>query len=225
MVRPLGPVTFTDPRSPRLPQEPDVTSHSTRAVLPLALVAGTVVLAVSGCGGSAATAPTPTNGDAPTVTATPSAATPVATGSDTPSSAADGACRVADLRIRYADAEGGGGAGSVTGALTFTSTGSTVCTLAGFPGVSYVGGGDTQVGQAATRTGDPVRTRTLAPGTSVEAVVRRTQPRNYGEQCEEAPVDGFRVYPPGSTESAFVAFRTTGCRSADAPLLRVGPVG
>lgn len=130
-----------------------------------------------------------------------------------------------DLRLRYADDEGGAGAGSVAGTLTFTNTGTAACTLTGFPGVSYVGGGNgKQVGQAATRTGDAVRTRTLAPGRSVTAAARRTQPGNYGAECQETEVDGFRVYPPESTESAFVAFKTTGCKSTSAPLLQVGPV-
>ena len=89
---------------------------------------------------------------------------------------------------------------------------------AGFPGVSYVGGGNgTQVGQAATRTDDAVKTRTLAPGKSAKAALRRTQPGNYGDDCRQTKVDGFRVYPPGSTESAFVAFTTTGLQEHERP--------
>jgi hypothetical protein len=208
------------------------------SALPLALVAGTVVLTVAACGGNggSGTGPTATS-PAPSTTAaapstststgptTPAASSP-ATSSASPVGGGSGTrCAVGALRIRYADDEGGGGAGSVTGTFTFTNTGSTACTLAGFPGVSYVGGGNgTQVGQPATRTGDAVRTRTLEPGRSVKAALRRTQPRNYGDACQEAKVDGFRVYPPDSTESAFVAFKTTGFRSTDAPLLQIAPV-
>jgi uncharacterized protein DUF4232 len=208
------------------------------AVLPLALVAGAMVLTAAACGQNggqapAPTSPTPTAASAATssaasttsTTSTAATATPTA-GTGTPTNEAGGdRCTVGSLRIRYADDVGSAGAGSVSGTFTFTNTGSTSCTLAGFPGVSYVGaGGGTQVGQAATRTGDPVKVRTLAPGKSVKAALRRTQPGNYGDACQETKVDGFRVYPPDSTESAVVSFPTTGCKSTSAPLLQVGPV-
>lgn len=195
------------------------------AVLPLAIVAGAMVLTAAACGAGGET-------PASSSPATPgrssggsgTSATPSATASGTPSAgAASAGCAVGNLRIRYADEVGSAGAGSVSGTFTFTNTGTTRCTLAGFPGVSYVSGG-TQVGQAATRTDDAVRTRTLAPQQSVRAALRRTQPRGYGEECRETEVDGFRVFPPGSTEPALVAFPTTGCASTSAPLLQVGPV-
>ncbi|GAA3549309.1 hypothetical protein GCM10022197_00150 [Microlunatus spumicola] len=214
---------------------------SSPAALPLALVAGTMVVTVAACGGSTAQAPTatspavatssvvaPTTSTAP---ATSAAASPTSGSSSTPSGSPGGSgsgsgCGVGSLKITYANDTGGGGAGSVAGALTFRNTGSTACTLSGFPGVSFVGGGNgTQVGQAATRTDGAVKERTLEPGKAVKAALRRTQPGNYGDDCGQTKVDGFRVFPPGSTESAFVAFPTTGCRSADVPLLQVGPVG
>jgi len=61
-------------------------------------------------------------------------------------------------------------------------------------------------------------------GKSVKAALRRTQPGMYGDDCQQTKVDGFRVYPPESTGSAFVAFKTTGCKSTSVPLLQVGPV-
>lgn len=207
-----------------------MTAYSTHAVLPLALAAGTLVLTVAACGGGPATTPSPSAAGGPTVTVT---ATPTPTQAASASSsasataAADGTgCAVADLKITYANDTGGGGAGSVAGALTFTNTGSAACTLRGFPGVSFVSGQNgTQVGQPATRTDGAVKTRTVAPGKSVEAALRRTQPGMYGDDCQQATVAGFRVYPPGSTGSAFVAFKTTGCKNVSVPLLQVGPVG
>lgn len=225
-----------------------MTAHPAPTVL--ALVAGAIVLTVAACGGTGDQTPSSTSpaGSSDSATASssnaaPSNATPSSTapsnaapsstapsgtssGSPTSGTGAGGSsCAVGGLRIRYADDRGGAGAGSVQGAFTFTNTGSTACTLAGFPGVSYVGGGNgTQVGEPATRTGDAVKTKTLAPGTSVKTALRRTQPRNYDAECQQTKVDGFRVYPPDSTGSTFVAFKTTGCRSTSAPLLQVGPV-
>ncbi|SEQ84945.1 DUF4232 domain-containing protein [Microlunatus flavus] len=208
----------------------------TSAAVPLALVAGAVLLTAGACGtgsdqGGAGAAPTVTV----TTTATPSAAAsspdaPPATSSPRATSpsgggSGDGTCATSALRVAYADDPGGAGAGSVNGTLTFTNTGSAPCTLRGFPGVSFVGGGNgTQVGQAATRTDDSVTTKTVKGGGSVEAALRRSQPGNYGSSCDQTKVDGFRVYPPGSTEAVFVTFPTTGCRSTSAALLQVGPV-
>ncbi len=217
------------------------THRSPVTVLPLALVAGTVLLAVAACGGDAEQTPSsagptgaattaasaaPTSSSTSTSTTASTTAAAPSSGGPTSGSGAGAVCSVKTLKITYADDKGGGGAGSVVGALTFTNTGSSACTLAGFPGVSYVGGGNgTQVGQPATRTDDAVRMRTLEPGRRVKAVLRRTQPGNYGDDCRQTKVDGFRVYPPSSTDAAFVAFRTTGCKSTTAPLLQVGPVG
>lgn len=210
-----------------------MTGPSSHAVVPLALVAGTMVLTAAACGGSTGQTPTPSPAEpTATVTATATATettTAGPTASPTSTTSAGGGssttCATGDLRIRYADDQGGAGAGSVMGTFTFTNTGTASCTLRGFPGVSYVGGGNgTQVGEPATRTGDAVSTRTVAAGKSVTAALRRSQPENYGSQCQQAPVDGFRVYPPGSTTAAFVTFKTTGCKSTDAPLLQVAPV-
>lgn len=205
-----------------------MSAYSTHAVVPLAVAAGTMVLAAAACGG--ATGQSPSGEPTATVTATATATETVtasASPASTPSNAGggSGACPVSGLRITYADDEGGAGAGSVTGTLTFTNTGSAACTLRGFPGVSYVAGAaGTQVGQPATRTGDPVKTRTLAPGKRVTAALRRSQAGNYGDECSATKVDGLRVYPPDSTESFVVAFKTTGCKNPSAPLLQVGPV-
>ena len=210
-----------------------MTAYSTHAVLPLALVAGALVLTVAACGADAASSPSPSSAGQPTVTVTATASAPgsaTPTISSTPdggsSASAGGArCAVAGLKITYKNDTGGGGAGSVSGALTFTNTGSSACTLRGFPGVSFVrGAAGTQVGQPATRTDGAVKTKTIAPGASVKAALRRSQPGNYGDDCQQTKVDGFRVYPPDSTEAAFVAFTTTGCKNTDVPLLQVGPV-
>ena len=208
--------------------------RSTHAARPLALAAGGMVLAVAACSGSVGQAPSPSSEPTATVTTT---ATQTATASATATSSVSASptgsatpggtamCDVRNLLMRYADDRGGGGAGSVMGTFTLTNRGSESCTLRGFPGVSYVGGdAGTQVGAAATRTDDEVTTKTIAPGKAATVALRRTQPGNYGSDCHQAAVTGFRVYPPESTRSGFVRFTTTGCKSTKAPLLQVGPV-
>ena len=219
-----------------------MTPPASPATRPLALLAAGLVLATAACGTSSdqgGASPAPTVTVTETASAPPSSPTGVpATSSPRASSATlspgpgtgggsggSGTCTYDDLSVRYADDPGGAGAGNVNGTFTFTNRSSEPCSLRGFPGVSYVaraGGG--QVGQAATRTDDEVVTKTLKAGGSVKASLRRSQPRNYGDACDETDVKGFKVYAPGETGAFFVTFETTGCKSADAPLLQVGPV-
>lgn len=213
-----------------------MSHRSSPAARPLALVAAGLVLATAACGGSSdqggsSSAPTVTVTAAPSASASrppgvPATSSPrVSAGTLTPRPGGSGSCTSDDLRVRYADDAGGAGAGNVNGTFTFTNRSSEPCTLRGFPGVSYVvGAGGGQVGPAATRTDDEVTTRTLKPGGSARASLRRSQPRGYGDACDETDVKGFDVYAPGDTVAVFVGFETTGCRSAEAPLLQVGPV-
>jgi hypothetical protein len=204
-----------------------------RTLLTALALGGAVALVASACGtedgptGSSA-APTVTvtaTVAAPTTTSPPGAPSVPATSDPRVAQGADAACSSSGLRVRYADDDGGAGAGGVNGTFTFVNTGDSACTLTGFPGVSYVtGDSGEQVGAAASRTGGTVTTATLEPAGRATASLRRSQPGNYGSDCRETDVRGFRVYPPGSRTAVFVAFATTGCRSTQAPLLQVGPV-
>ncbi|GAA0964347.1 DUF4232 domain-containing protein [Frigoribacterium faeni] len=206
-----------------------------RLALPFA-VTFTALVALTGCtsGSSGVETPTATVTDTATVTATPSAAasaTPSAPagvdgedggtgGPDT----AEGACRTADLAGSTAD-DGGGAAGSVEIAIVLTNTGATSCTLQGWPGVSFVGGGDgTQIGASAKQdAASPHETVTLAPGGAARASLRVTQALNYSNaECAPRDADGFRVYPPGETESLFVESAQVACSSESVELLTVG---
>jgi len=129
---------------------------------------------------------------------------------DGASSDASARCTVDELGIEIADGGGqggGGAAGSYGVAFVFTNTGDRACTLQGWPGVSFVGGGDgTQIGASATLDrGTPHETQDLAPGGETQAVVEITQAGNYDPaECQPTATDGFRIYPPGSVRSIFV---------------------
>jgi hypothetical protein len=155
----------------------------------------------------------------------PSASTPPpsSTPSATPATAAT--CHTSGLRIQFADDEGGGAAGSVYGTITFTNTSTLTCSLRGYPGVSYVATSKgTQIGAAADHEADTVSAVTLAPGKKAVATLRRTNAGNYSSECHARMVDGLRIYPPASTTSAFVKFRTTGCSTKAVHLLSVNAV-
>lgn len=121
---------------------------------------------------------------------------------------------------------GGGAAGSVEVSIVLTNNGPTECSLQGWPGVSFVGGGNgTQLGAAAQldRT-KPHPTVVLQPGGTAQAPLKIVQALNYPESsCQPKPADGFRVYPPGSTESLFIKDAgLTACSSDSVSLLTVG---
>lgn len=106
------------------------------------------------------------------------------------------------------------GAGSVHFRLVFTNVSGKTCTLAGYPGVSYIKGGGVQVGNAARRvSGTPVTTVTLRPGGTASAMVgdsNGTGSYDPGE-CRLTSVEGLRVYPPNQKTALFVAKKTKHC--------------
>ena len=133
------------------------------------------------------------------------------------------ACRITLRRRPRAAA----GPAACRAPLTFTNTGSTACTLTRASPASR-----SSAAATAPRSGRPPPgpTTRCRPGRSRRATTRQGGPAAHAAAattattCRQTKVDGFRVFPPGSTESAFVAFPTTGCKSADVPLLQVGPV-
>lgn len=120
---------------------------------------------------------------------------------------------------------GGGGAGSVYLDLALRNTGSASCTLQGWPGLSFVGDGNgTQVGASATLDRSGARpTVTLAAGQTAYAPLRIVRAENLQPgDCTAQQPDGFRVYPPGSKQSLFIASTAyTACQQRSAQLLSV----
>jgi len=206
------------------------------------LLALAAVAALAGCAdpagtGVAATAPgtsaAPGEG---TVAPTPAATTravPPAEGGASASTAAD-RCRTVDLDGALAAAPGRSTPGGQTRVddaevtIVLTNTGSTPCTLQGWPGVSFVGGGDgTQLGAAADRdiVSLPHDTVVLRAGGEADVLVVVGSAADWSEvQCSPQDADGFRVYPPGETHALFVEGDFTACTDAAVPLLTVNAV-
>ena len=101
------------------------------------------------------------------------------------------------------------------------NTSDRACTVRGYGGLSYVGGGDgTQVGAAADRTPSRVRPIVVRPGERVVSPIAETAAAPYPRhRCRPRHVDGFRVYLPDETRSQFVPHPTTGCRDKRVHLL------
>jgi hypothetical protein len=157
----------------------------------------------------------------PTARPTPATPNPSASGSVS----IPGTCTVNELSVTLGRANGA--AGSQIVPIVFTNTGSSNCTLTGYPGVSFVGDGNgTQLGAAADEDASvAIVPNSLAPGDTVSAQLRITQAGNYSGSCTVVPADGLRVYPPHSYEAVFVkANNLSACSNADVKLLSVQPV-
>lgn len=116
----------------------------------------------------------------------------------------DGRCTFDDIELSLG--EPNGAMGSVYVPLTFTNVGDADCSLAGFPGVSYVTGGDgTQLGAPAAWEGDDAGEVVLAPGDDTTISVREVNVGVFDEEdCHPAEADGLRVYLPGEDRALFV---------------------
>ncbi|GAA2067953.1 DUF4232 domain-containing protein [Leifsonia soli] len=195
-----------------------MTGNRTLRAASASAVAVTFALALAGC---ATPSPSPTGSPSASTTTTPRP-TSTATTTATP---IDGQCDTGDLSGTIGRG-GGGAAGSVEVTLVLTNNGSGECSLQGWPGVSFVGDGNgTQLGAAAEfDRSKPHPTVVLQPGGTAQAPLRITQALNYPEaDCQPKQADGFRVYPPGSTESLFVKdANVTACTKDSVTLLTVG---
>jgi len=121
---------------------------------------------------------------------------------------------------------GGGAAGNVYVWLVFTNVSSRICTLYGFPGVSWVTGSSGQQVNDPTRRVTyvtPARV-TLAPRAAAHAQVRHGQPGAYEPACQAVAVTGFRVYPPDETASVFVPWAAQACSAKGVNVGDVWPV-
>ncbi|NGN92779.1 DUF4232 domain-containing protein [Nocardioides sp. KC13] len=127
-------------------------------------------------------------------------------------------CANTDLKAGYRPTEAG--AGSRFGEITLTNVSDHACSLGGFGGLSYVGGGDgTQVGAPARREGS-WRRIIMKPGQVAVSAVAESTAQNYpASDCKPTKVDGFRVYVPDSYDSQFVRHETTGCADKNVSLL------
>ncbi|MCS5495268.1 DUF4232 domain-containing protein [Curtobacterium flaccumfaciens] len=170
------------------------------------------------------TAPAPSASASAPQSSEESASAAPSAGSGATGEASGDRCAVSSLAGRI-EAGSGGAAGSVIVHLVLENTGSTTCTVQGWPGVSFVGGGTgKQIGAAAiAEKSSPHPTVTLAPGKTAVAPLKIVRAENYSAgDCSPKTPDGFRVYPPGSKQSLFVKDTDyQACASADASLLSV----
>jgi Protein of unknown function (DUF4232) len=209
------------------------SSHTVQVVAPPSTRPAPTTVLVPTTGSSTTVAPTTA---APT-TAAPTTATtafPPTTGSTVPttttppvpttSGAEVAACATGGLHASLAHR--GAAAGSSVYDLVLTNVGSVTCTVAGYPGVSYVtGAAGTIVGAPAQRdASSPAVTVALAPGQAALSTLTEADAYNYPPtSCRLTAVTGLRVYPPDQTAALFVAQPTQACANAADGDLQIAP--
>ena len=122
------------------------------------------------------------------------------------------ACTSAHLAVSLGGGAGAGLSQNHTG-LQLRNTGSSACTLYGYPGVSWVrGASGLQTGAAAVRQPDPngtEKTVTLAPGALASAPLDIVDAAVVPpSECKPVPVRGLRIYPPGQQAALFLPLPT-----------------
>ncbi|WIM66900.1 DUF4232 domain-containing protein [Corynebacterium breve] len=204
----------------------------TRDLIIPALLLTTLALTACGTGGDQGSA-TPTaepevlQNDLPSESPSPDMA-PDEQGhraDDVTANTAKGACITEGLELTVAGEQGA--AGSRILDLELKNTSGKDCQMIGFPGVSIVGGGNgTQIGAPANRENRGTDYVELKDGDVATFTVTISQAGAYDEaECQPTPADGLRVFPPGNTNSSYVAVPgLTGCANPELSILNVGPV-
>jgi hypothetical protein len=121
-----------------------------------------------------------------------------------------------------------GAAGTSHVSLLLTNRSKVACSLAGYPGVSFVGGSDMhQIGAPAQRDRRAGATPViLAPGATVHATVQVAESGNYGPQgCQQVKATGYRIFPPGSTGSLLISAPQMVCSKPGVQAFQTSVVG
>ena len=171
-------------------------------------------------GGTSSSAPASASSGASSTGAAGTGASPTGSstaagsGTSTATTASSGtpACTSADLQASLGGGAGAGMSQNHTG-LQLRNTGSSACTLYGYPGVSWVrGASGTQTGAAAVRQADPSGTETtvtLAPGALASAPLDIVDAAVIPpSECKPVAVRGLRIYPPGQKAALFLSLPT-----------------
>jgi hypothetical protein len=134
-------------------------------------------------------------------------------------------CTAAHLKVSAENLDTG--AGTTHFQLYFQNTGSSPCTLTGFPGVSFDGRDGAQIGNAAARDNSTtVTTVTLLPNGHAASDVTAPDGQSgfSASQCRLKDVSFVGVYAPGSKDLIDVPWKTQECSGTSINALETGPV-
>ncbi|WP_346845458.1 DUF4232 domain-containing protein [uncultured Rothia sp.] len=210
----FAPTPSSTSASPTAPPLPTVTDTATASAAPIEPPRGSITTITE----EALPSPTAVSPSAiPSASAEPTAAEPMQTAT----------CDYGQIHIAAEVAPGGGAAGSRYIHLTFTNSGSSPCSLSGYPAVNYVDSQGNQIGAAARQAAEWTSSGAiLAPGESAQATLRETKAALYdAESCHSTQAAGYRVSIPGTSSSLVLNFPAEACSSTETSQLSVGQIG
>ena len=133
-------------------------------------------------------------------------------------------CATAQLGIKFIN-KPNGAAGTIFYPVRFTNKGTHACTLRGYPGVSAVSSTGAQIGKPAGRSGNPVKTVTIAPKKSAGTMVGFAHTANFpAAKCKPVTARGLRVIPPNQTASVILKRKFSACSGTSVTFLTVLPI-
>ncbi|HEX2902736.1 MAG TPA: DUF4232 domain-containing protein [Jatrophihabitans sp.] len=106
---------------------------------------------------------------------------------------------------------GSGAAGHQFAFIQFTNNSTSSCSLTGYPGIQLLSHGQ-PLGVPATRSGKPIATVTLAPGTSASAGI------TVDSACNAPISDSVQVIPPNRTDKLVLPLALRGCAAQVDPV-------
>lgn len=187
--------------------------RSRRALLPLGAVILATLASATACGGDGGAAQPPSTPHRVMTTPAPAQSTPDGvsapnTPPDVPSThtpvaappSSAGAPRCTADRLHLSLGRLSPGAGNIYVPLVFTNTGTAICLLQGFPGVSLLSASGSRIGEPAQREGSALPPVTLAPGKSAYASLHTVNDGVSDKPCWQTATS-VQAYPPGSTQA------------------------
>ena len=120
------------------------------------------------------------------------------------------ACHRADLEVRAGKIEGA--AGSTFRRINFVNTGSSACTIQGWPRVAFRNAGGHLIGRPARHDGGPAHLVSIPAGERARSTVRVPNPGNFTPAvCGPRHAEEIRVTPPHRSFSVRLAWSIDVC--------------
>ena len=121
-------------------------------------------------------------------------------------------CATSGLAVWAYTPPGNGAAGSSFFDVGFTNLSGKACSLFGYPGVSALSQRNQQLGTSAMRSAAAKQTVLLANGGSATAQLQVADVGVFAtSSCRPTTSASLRIFPPGNTVAAVVAFRFAVC--------------
>jgi hypothetical protein len=165
---------------------------------------------------TATTAPSQQTTPEQTATKPPATTAPSATATSGSGGAAtstspsvSNACKSANLKLEVIAQ--GAAAGTHFENLILTNTGTSNCTISGYPGLSLLDANGQQIGEPADRQGDAGAPVVLAPGDAAHAMAGFPNWQNFNPDVCPVESVSLKLFPPEETVEMTVPFKDHAC--------------